>query len=199
MVKTMPWISSVCPLYLNCTSTLCRSNLSSRVFHPLHLPTSVFKIWYSSYLVLSGSRNRSIFTCSLPLEKWSPYFLVSSLQIRSLRKRSFLSDMVLPLLSMRLNAICTCGCSLSKCRPMMYCVSLITIRSIYSRAICAMTALFSRGASSLEKLNVICPTVFATFGFICAWPINPCAIVSLFSRNKPSASMIWVPFSLFSM
>ena len=33
-----------------------------------------------------------------------PYFKVSSLQIRVLRRRSCLSDMVLPLLSMRLKA-----------------------------------------------------------------------------------------------
>ena len=99
MAKTIPWISLTCPLRLNCISTPCRSNLSSRVFQSWHPQTSVFKIWYSSYLVLSGSRSRSVFTCSLTLAKWSPYFLVSSLQIRSLRKRSFLSEIVLPLLS----------------------------------------------------------------------------------------------------
>lgn len=94
-------------------------------------------------------------TLSFPLAMCKPHFKVSSLQIQVLRNRSFLSEMVLPLLSIRLKAICTCGCSLSKCRAMKNWVSRMPIRSMYSSTIPAMTRFVKRGSSSLEKLNAI--------------------------------------------
>lgn len=134
------------------------------------LPFSIFDIARTLSCPIHAIALSSLAPCYC---KMKSVLLAGSLQIRSLRKWSFLSEMVLPLL-------CKCGCSLSKCHPMMYCVSLIPM---YSRAICAMTALFSRGASSLEKLKAICPTAFLTLGFICACPINPCAIVSFFFQK----------------
>ena len=107
---------------------------------------------------------------------------------------SLRSKMVLPLLSMRLKAIWTYGCSLSKWRPMMYCVSLIPILSMYSRATFAIYSLLSLEESCVEKLREICPATLLTRWFRFVWSMKLWMMWLTPSILTPELSMSSVPF-----
>lgn len=86
-------------LYLVCPSLVLEAYFHALTLQvgykyiPVSTPANLFlRMSYSSYFVLSGSFNRLRLTLSFPFAMCKPYFKVSSLQMRVLRNRSFLSE-----------------------------------------------------------------------------------------------------------
>ncbi len=121
-------------------------------------------------------------------------FKVSSLQMRALRNRSFLSDMVLPSLSIGCRQYVYDGCSLSKCLAMNELCVPYAIRPCIPKYFChnRLVSCFH----PLWKIPVQCVDRFGYFRIHSGCASESFVIVSTSSMNKPECAIILAFFLL---